>query len=430
MKLKLTKAGQELLTKAVNNKEKIIFSMIKLGEGDWTGEEKNIEEAESLDVPFLDAAINKSDVSVNESGDQFIDLSFVFNNFTLNSGHRITEIGVYANNKDGNSILYAIGTEDVSSADYVPNSKERLLEFELQISVYIGDSENVSAIINESMATVSKADFNAHIDDKKNPHKVTKNQVGLGNVPNVKTEDQTPEFSEAAELSNINSREKLSVIMGKIKKAITSLINHLNDKNNPHNLTAKHIKAADEKHNHSANDITKDILPVPRGGSGKDKFDEKSVILGNGKEAFDSVKGTGAFFSFGDAEGPKFGLLPTQFIDGEVNFNNNDEYGCHGSALLPGNLLVQWGRLKVNAGNYNANVYFHKNYKNSNYALFFTTNNSVITDAGMFEGTGTLANWRMPIKHNNGFMLGRENKNHGARYADWIAFGEAAITDN
>lgn len=52
---------------------------------------------------------------------------------------------------------------------------------------------------------------------------ITKENIGLGNVPNVRTNDQTPTFSEASSRSNIVSGESLSTILGKIKKFFTDL---------------------------------------------------------------------------------------------------------------------------------------------------------------------------------------------------------------
>lgn len=62
-----------------------------------------------------------------------------------------------------------------------------------------------------------------------NPHNVNATQVGLGNVDNVSTDDQMPSFSEAGTFSNINTGEKMSVLMGKIKKAISTLTSHINN---------------------------------------------------------------------------------------------------------------------------------------------------------------------------------------------------------
>lgn len=71
-----------------------------------------------------------------------------------------------------------------------------------------------------------------------NPHGVTKANVGLGNVPNVATNDQTATYTEASALAALTSGEKLSVAMGKIAKAVSSLISHLAD-------NVKHITAAE-----------------------------------------------------------------------------------------------------------------------------------------------------------------------------------------
>lgn len=60
-----------------------------------------------------------------------------------------------------------------------------------------------------------------------NPHGTTKSDVGLGNVPNVTTNDQTPTYTEAPALTKLASGEKLSVAFGKISKAVSSFLSHL-----------------------------------------------------------------------------------------------------------------------------------------------------------------------------------------------------------
>lgn len=56
-----------------------------------------------------------------------------------------------------------------------------------------------------------------------NPHGTTKSDIGLSNVPNVTTNNQTPTFSQANTRENIVSGEKFSVILGKIMKWFTDL---------------------------------------------------------------------------------------------------------------------------------------------------------------------------------------------------------------
>ena len=74
-----------------------------------------------------------------------------------------------------------------------------------------------------------------------NPHGTTKSDVGLGNVPNVATNDQTPTFTEATALAKLTSGEKLSIALGKISKAVTDLIAHIGNKSNPHEVTKAQI---------------------------------------------------------------------------------------------------------------------------------------------------------------------------------------------
>ena len=67
---------------------------------------------------------------------------------------------------------------------------------------------------------------------------MTKADIGLGNVPNVSTNDQTPTYTAASTLAALTSGEKLSVAFGKLAKGVSDLIAHLAD-------NVKHITAAE-----------------------------------------------------------------------------------------------------------------------------------------------------------------------------------------
>ena len=74
-------------------------------------------------------------------------------------------------------------------------------------------------------------------------NKPNKTDVGLGNVPNVSTNDQTPTYTDTTSLQTLTSGEKLNVAFQKIKCAITNLINHIANKSNPHEVTASQVNA-------------------------------------------------------------------------------------------------------------------------------------------------------------------------------------------
>ena len=97
---------------------------------------------------------------------------------------------------------------------------------------------------------------------------LTPSDVGLGNVPNVSTNNQTPTYTEATTLAKLNSGEKLSAAMGKIAKAVADLITHLAD-------TTKHITAAERtawngkaagSHNHDSRYYTETEMDTKLSG--------------------------------------------------------------------------------------------------------------------------------------------------------------------
>ena len=87
---------------------------------------------------------------------------------------------------------------------------------------------------NDELISESESDIldemESHLTDYNNPHKTNAEQIGLGNVPNVTTNDQTPTYTEAAELTPLTSGETLSAAFGKLAKAVAELIKHLSDK--------------------------------------------------------------------------------------------------------------------------------------------------------------------------------------------------------
>lgn len=86
---------------------------------------------------------------------------------------------------------------------------------------------SASLTLGETSSTAYRGDRGKtaydHSQTTGNPHGTTAADVGLGNVPNVSTNDQTPTFSEASTRNNIASGEKLSVILGKIQKFFNDL---------------------------------------------------------------------------------------------------------------------------------------------------------------------------------------------------------------
>lgn len=280
-----------------------------------------------------------------EEGSPYVTLEAEFNNSTVESGFRATETGILvadpdnSNNRD-KDILFAYGYCEEKDAIYIPANDDFVLETTEEFVVYIGTTENVSAELSKSLTYASRTEFDEHVSNFSNPHSVNAEQVGLGNVPNVATNDQTPTYSVATTLSTLISGEKLSVAFGKIKLAITTLINHIANKSNPHGVTATQVNAASKDHTHSASDINSGTLGVARGGTGKNSFSQGQVLYASGTQ---TIAGTsnykGALYKSSSSANPYFGTLPVDCGGtGQSSLGGNGYYASYRGIELTTNI--------------------------------------------------------------------------------------------
>lgn len=272
MTLNMTNAGLNILLRALAG-ARIVFTRVQIG----NGEAQTSATAEALSNPLLELPIQAIEVSVAN-----VTLQTKFNNNTVEAGFRHTETGIWVQSQDDDTqeVLYAYGTQPEATADYISASGDNILETQMDFLVFVGESQNISAIISESLVYASAADLKAHIDNKQNPHGVTAEQVGLGSVPNVPTNGQTPTYAIPGSLAALISGEKLGTAMGKIARAVLNLIEHL--KNNVAHVTAEERNTWNNKaagsHNHSATDINNGILGVARGGTGKSSWTANRLL--------------------------------------------------------------------------------------------------------------------------------------------------------
>ncbi|MEG1353717.1 MAG: pyocin knob domain-containing protein [Malacoplasma sp.] len=190
--------------------------------------------------------------SVNgETGDVILDIPNKTSQLTNDSGF-ITSIPLeYVT--DTEMIDYAQPKGNYASNNVVTTTENGLMSFQDKNKLNgVEDGAN-KTIVDDVLSSISLnpvqnkvidsvlkniiSNLFFHTNDKNNPHNVTKVQVGLENVDNVTTNNQTPTWTISSVLTNIVSGETLSVIFGKIEMAISNLFSHTNDKNNPHNVT-------------------------------------------------------------------------------------------------------------------------------------------------------------------------------------------------
>lgn len=252
----LTDEGLAMIVRSING-ETITFTKLVLG----NGTPPDLNNVTEMANPLLNVSFTDS-----EAEESYLLLTGSVSSADIDTSFYGKELGVFAKIDDEEEVLYAYRYSD--TADFYPASDSgRTLELTISVVVQVGIAENVTAILVEGDAYASKEDFDDHVGDTDNPHSVTKEQVGLGNVPNVSTNDQTPTFTQASTRTNIVSGESLSVMLGKIAKLFVDFATHLSA-SNPHNISVESISASPLYHEHSVSDITSGTLSVARGGTG------------------------------------------------------------------------------------------------------------------------------------------------------------------
>lgn len=315
----LTSGGIALLLRALNGEE-LIFTHVAIGSGNPPA-----NPAQATALTHQEKLIDISSTSIS---DNMITLICETTNAGVVNGFRITEYGIYAQDMDDSSrpeILYAYAYENSAQADYMPAEGERVKTISISPVATIASVQNISAVINGSLETITRNEFELHTGNTANPHNVTKAQVGLSEVPNVSTNDQTPSFTEPNILNNIESGDTLSVILGKIKKAISLFISHRAVRN-PHGITTDTISAAPKDHSHKASDINEGTFGVARGGTGRSTFPKNSILTGNNASDVGYVSGVGALHRTSDSVAPTFGTLPVSM--GGTGKNTESAYNA------------------------------------------------------------------------------------------------------
>ena len=302
MKLSLTPNGVDLLLHCLEGGPSPVFTAIVLGNGDDAGDKAN-----AMSNPLEEIPINTIE---RAEGAEFVTLTGVLNNADVETRVRATETGIYAQDPDNelNKILFAYAYVPDDEAAVIPAAADYAFETIEKVSVYVGTTQDVTAIIAESTLTATKAELLQHTNNIHNPHSVTAEQVGLGNVPNVDTDDQTPTI--ALFDGNYNGRysdgwtdtteydaegnpidnglidlvpkddDTMAVIMKKLTSLAKEMVIHLNNVSNPHWVVAGETGAAYASHKHSTNDLTSGVLSVARGGTGVSNMTDLVSLLG------------------------------------------------------------------------------------------------------------------------------------------------------
>lgn len=262
----ITKAGNDELAAAIGSNSPITFTRVVLGSGRHTGDLKTITDVKipAITLPALQSVL---------AGATGFHVLGRLDNSNVTTETTVTEIGVFAKVGSRAEVLYMYTSAE--AGDLIPPRREAILVRDYEFDVRIADNgqltvqysndtqtiyakraelDAVSAKVDEvakasygkaeGQALAAKAekvgqDLTAHKGDKSNPHGVTKSQVGLGNVDNVKQASKA-EFDSHVLSAGIHVTTSDKAFWNS-KANGADLDGHTNNKNNPHEVTKSQI---------------------------------------------------------------------------------------------------------------------------------------------------------------------------------------------
>jgi len=205
---RLTDEGLSMIVAALNG-DSITFTKAVIG--NTTTAPAHPEQLTDVVSPMVTAAFT----AITE-GTNYVSLAVVFDNLEIEEGAYASELGLFAEDSNGDEKLYAY-TYVGENADYIPaNDSGRTVENHMTIVVAIGDAENVDAVLVDAAAYATREEFEDHINDYNNPHRVDKEQVGLGLVENNYFVDNTIVVDQLTTASNLLTGDTLRQAMSKI----------------------------------------------------------------------------------------------------------------------------------------------------------------------------------------------------------------------
>lgn len=162
----------------------------------------------------------------------------------------------YYKEADGKFYLHYDSSTDIYSDEVTPETGKVYTDLRTNLTYRWGGSAYVKIAsdlaLGETASTAYRGDRGKAAYDHSlirgtgtesatNPHGLSSADIGLGNVPNVTTNNQTPTYTEASANAELTSGETLSTAFGKLAKIVKSFIAHIADTANPHSVTKTQV---------------------------------------------------------------------------------------------------------------------------------------------------------------------------------------------
>lgn len=153
----LTKVGKQLQGRVEAGELKLKLKKMKIGDGVPTVLENMTNLVNSKQIVDITSVINNGDGTVVVTG--------LISNVGLAEGYYLREYGLFAEDENGNEILYCVSTD--SNPDYLPaqSATPTVVSEELGLTIAISNASKIDVTIAMT-GYATKAQLAAHIQDK------------------------------------------------------------------------------------------------------------------------------------------------------------------------------------------------------------------------------------------------------------------------
>lgn len=157
--LKLTNKGREMLLRSLEG-EALVFTSIHIGDGEISG---------AGAIPALESlvsSIKAIDITRAQRSAENMTIEGYFKNDEIPRSFYWKELGVFVadpdNPDDRSADILFVYQNAYDTAEYISISTAEIIEKTVRINVFVGEAENISAVIDKSAVFITRAEFDDH----------------------------------------------------------------------------------------------------------------------------------------------------------------------------------------------------------------------------------------------------------------------------
>lgn len=194
-KLYITDAGKQLLNQKLLSKEELLFTEMAMSERKYDTAPENLTELEGVRQRVGIRKMSKEGNAVQ--------IQSIFLNSDLEEGYFANTLGIYARLGEEAPVLFAVAAEQTRAA-FMPQKSQTLSGMEIRLKITLENTDHITIQMDQSaMATVGdvlelESSIRNHVENFDNPHRTSKEQVGLGNVDDTADMDKPVSTAQQA----------------------------------------------------------------------------------------------------------------------------------------------------------------------------------------------------------------------------------------